>query len=81
MNIPPHGLSFLSVTARVATRSALFSLAVFVSSALAQSVEPIRLNWLDGQPPAIPQSVSWGVPWVKGQVQKSDSLVLKAAVG
>jgi len=73
--------SFLSVAARVATRSALLSLAVFVSSALAQSVAPVKLNWLDGQPPAVPQSVSWGVPWPKGQVQKNDSLVLKTADG
>ena len=71
----------LSVTTRIATQSVLMSLAVFVSSALAQPVKPVTLNWLDGQPPATPQSVSWGVPWAKGQVQKSDSLVLKAADG
>jgi hypothetical protein len=81
MNSNLNHPSLLSATARVATRSALLSLAVFVSSALAQSVEPVKLNWLDGHPPAIPQSVSWGVPWPKGQVQKSDSLVLKAADG
>jgi hypothetical protein len=81
MNTHTHCSSFLSVTARVATRSALLLLAVFVSSALAQSVEPVKLNWLDGHPPAIPQSVSWGVPWPKGQVQKNDSLVLKTADG
>ena len=57
-------------------------LAVFaVTVAAAQPVEPVRLNWLDGQPPATPQSVSWGVPWPKGRVQKSDSLVLKTAAG
>jgi hypothetical protein len=81
MNTPPYRLSLLSVTARVATRSALLSLAVFVCSAFAQGVEPVQLNWLDGHPPAMPQSVSWGVPWPKGQVQKSDSFVLKAADG
>jgi hypothetical protein len=81
MNTHTHCSSFLSVTARVATRSALLLLAVFVSSALAQPVEPVKLNWLDGHPPAIPQSVSWGVPWPKGQVQKNDSLVLKTADG
>ena len=70
--------SLPSVIARIATRSVLLSLAVFVSSAIAQSVEPVKLNWLDGQPPATPQSVSWGVPWPKGKVQKSDALVLMA---
>jgi len=60
---------------------ALMSLAVFVSSAIAQPVEPVKLDWLDGKPPAIQQSVSWGVPWPKGKVQKSDSLVLKTADG
>jgi hypothetical protein len=59
----------------------LLSLAVLVSSALAQPVAPVKLNWLDGHPPAIPQSVSWGVPWPKGQVQKGDSLVLQTADG
>jgi len=73
--------SLPSVIARIATRSVLLSLAVFVSSAIAQSVEPVKLNWLDGQPPATPQSVSWGVPWPKGKVQKSDALVLMAADG
>ena len=47
----------------------------------AGAADPVKLNWLDGQPPAAPQSVSWGVPWPKGKVQKSDSLVLKAADG
>jgi len=72
---------FHSVTTRILTRSVLLSLAVFVRSAFAQPIEPVRLDWLGGQPPATPQSVSWGVPWPKGKVQKSDSLVLKAADG
>jgi hypothetical protein len=59
----------------------LLSLAVLVRSALAQPVEPVKLNWLDGQAPATPQNVSWGVPWPRGKVHKSDSLVLKAADG
>ena len=81
MNSNLNHSSLLSATARVATRSALLSLAVLVSSALAQPVAPVKLNWLDGHPPAIPQSVSWGVPWPKGQVQKGDSLVLQTADG
>ena len=57
-----------------------FALAI-VATAAAQPVAPVRLDWLGGQPPASPQSVSWGVPWPKGKVQKSDSFVLKAADG
>jgi len=59
----------------------LLSLAVFAGPAFAQPVEPVKLDWLDGKPPAVRQSVSWGVPWPKGKVQKSDSFVLKAADG
>jgi len=81
MNAHTHCSSFLSVNARVATRGALLSLAVLVSSALAQSVASVKLNWLDGQPPATPQSVSWGVPWPKGQVQPKDQMTLKTADG
>ena len=81
MNTYTLGSSLPSLIARIATRSVLLSLAVFVGAALTQAVEPVQLNWLDGQPPATPQSVSWGVPWPKGKVQKSDSLVLKTADG
>jgi hypothetical protein len=57
------------------------SLAMVAGAAIAQPPEPVVLNWLDGKPPSVPQSVSWGVPWPKGRVQKSDSLVLKTADG
>ena len=79
----PHFLHFsLSRSAaRHTLRNSLLPLAVLVSSATAQPAEPVKLNWLDGQPPAIPQSVSWGVPWPKGRVQKDDTLELKAADG
>ncbi|MGD1029648.1 MAG: Tat pathway signal sequence domain protein, partial [Opitutaceae bacterium] len=59
----------------------MISLAVFAGAAAAQPPAPVVLNWLDGKPPAVPQSVSWGVPWPKGAVQKSDALVLKTADG
>ena len=48
---------------------------------LAQPVEPVKLDWLDGKPPGVRQSVSWGVPWPKGRLPKSASFVLKAADG
>ena len=76
--VPSHSLS---AATRFAVRGALVSAAVFAWSAIAQPVAPVQLNWLDSQPPATPQGVSWGVPWPKGKVQKSDSLVLKTADG
>ena len=69
-------------TARSAMRGVfLMSLKILVGAAIAQPAGPVVLNWLDGKPPAVPQSVSWGVPWPKGAVQKSDALVLKTADG
>lgn len=65
----------------VALLGTAMSLAAFVSIATAQPVDPVILNWLDGKAPATAQGVSWGVPWPKGRVQKSDALVLKAADG
>ena len=62
-------------------RYVLMSLAVFVSSAIAQPVEPVRLDWLDGKPPAIQQSVSWGVPWPQGAVKPNQPFSLVSADG
>ena len=81
MNTPFLKSSLQSATARLALPGVLLSLAVFAPPAFAQPVEPVKLDWLDGKPPAVQQSVSWGVPWPKGKVQKSDSFVLKAADG
>ena len=66
---------------RSTIRGAAAALTVLVGAAIAQAAKPVTLNWLDGGPPAVPQSVSWGVPWPKGAVQKSDTLVLRAADG
>jgi hypothetical protein len=60
---------------------AFLSLALFAGSAVAQSAGPVAINWLDGKPPAVPQSVSWGVPWPKGKVQKGDALVVTNPAG
>jgi YetA-like protein len=43
--------------------------------------QPVQLQWLGQATPATPEGVSWGVPWPKGAVQKSDSLTLRAADG
>ena len=40
----------------------------------------VTLTWLDAQPPAA-QGVSWGVPWPKGRLQKTDTLALTTADG
>jgi hypothetical protein len=81
MNTQSFKASLQSAAARIAMPGLFLSLAVFAGPAFAQPVQPVQLNWLDGKPPAAAQSVSWGVPWPKGKVQKSDSFVLKAADG
>jgi hypothetical protein len=64
------------------TRSCAFlSLALIARTTLAQPAPPVTLNWLDGKPPSVAQSVSWGVPWPRGKVQKGDSLVLTTSSG
>jgi len=65
----------------MALRGFLMSLAMLAGSAVAQPVSPVKLNWLDGQPPAVPQGVSWGVPWPKGKLQPTDKLALTTADG
>jgi len=41
----------------------------------------VPVKWLDPAPPALPQGVSWGVPWAKGTVQKGQAFSLKSADG
>jgi hypothetical protein len=48
---------------------------------VADAPAPVTLHWLDGAPPANSQGVSWGIPWPKGTVQKTDSFALTAADG
>ncbi len=78
MNATASGLPRAVSTARAFS---FICLALLASAAPAQTAGPVTLNWLDGKPPAVPQSVSWGVPWPKGRVQKGDSLVLTTATG
>jgi hypothetical protein len=59
-------------------------LALFLGSALslpALAATPVTLHWLDDTPPAAPDGVNWGVPWPKGAVQPTDTLVLTTANG
>ncbi|MEO6001896.1 MAG: Tat pathway signal sequence domain protein [Opitutus sp.] len=64
----------------VSTACFLVSSAAFAADRQASGTS-VSLNWLDGAPPASLQSVTWGVPWPKGKVSATDSLVLKAADG
>jgi hypothetical protein len=56
----------------------LFSYAILLRLSAAAEV-PVK--WLDPAPPAMPQGVSWGVPWTKGMVQKNQAFSLKTADG
>ncbi len=52
-------------------------------SRAAESAAPqsVQLQWLGNAAPATSEGVSWGVPWPRGVVQKSDSLALRTADG
>jgi hypothetical protein len=41
----------------------------------------VSLNWLDGSAPPVSQGVSFGAPWPKGALAKSDSLSLTTSDG
>jgi hypothetical protein len=60
-------------------------LVAFLSLAIvgfaAESPAPVALHWLGDAPPGGPAGVSWGVPWPKGVLKKSDALTLTTADG
>ena len=58
----------------------VFAFSVIVARS-ADKPTSVTLKWLDGAAPAAPESVSWGVPWPKGALQKTDSLALTTADG
>jgi hypothetical protein len=45
------------------------------------AVQDVSLSWLDRAPPAVEQGVSFGVPWPRGSVQKSEGFALTSAEG
>lgn len=47
----------------------------------ATAQQTVTVNWLGGASPAAPDGVNWGVPWPKGKLQKTESLVLRTADG
>ena len=65
---------------RCLAAAAAFSLNLAVAHA-ADAPATVTLKWLDGAAPAAPESVSWGVPWPKGALKKSDSVSLRTADG
>ena len=65
---------------RLSAAFAALSFAI-VTLPAAETPAAVTLKWLDGAPPAAPQSLSWGVPWPKGALKKTDSLALTTADG
>src|SRR5580704_1879499 len=53
----------------------------FVVLVIAVGAKGVDLRWLDGSAPATTRPVSWGVPWGKGDVQKSATFGLTDASG
>ena len=68
----PHKLSCL----------AAFALAALSSPAAPAMQEPsVPIGWLGGTPPDMPAGVSFGVPWARGTIQKSQTFALATADG
>lgn len=75
---------------RITRRDAVGVLAAAVpavanSGITSQASEPqdgrVPLDWLSGNAPQLETGVSWGVPWPRGTVQKSDKFLLTDANG
>jgi hypothetical protein len=45
------------------------------------ALQGVKLTWLDGAPPAVPQGVSWGVPWPRGTVKRDAAFGLVDSTG
>src|SRR5579862_194145 len=56
----------------------ILSVILISSVALADDV---RLNWLEGPPPAVGAGVSWGVPFKQGEVKKDQEFNLTTEPG
>jgi hypothetical protein len=51
------------------------------AAAAAEAPSQVPVKWLDDAPPAVGQGVTWGVPWARGAMPKSQTFTLKAADG
>ncbi|MFZ1806132.1 MAG: Tat pathway signal sequence domain protein, partial [Cyclobacteriaceae bacterium] len=54
----------------------LIILIILQNLIFAQDVDPIKLSWLGGNPPALSTGVSWGVPLPEGKIDPSSSYKL-----
>src|SRR5688572_8252672 len=50
-------------------------------AAAAAAGEPVPVKWLDNTPPPLAGGVSFGVPWPRGAIQKSQAFTLADASG
>jgi hypothetical protein len=69
-----------NVTALCLLVFVVFSFSLMVARS-ADAPTNVTLKWLDGAAPGASESVSWGVPWPKGALQKTDSITLNTANG
>ena len=62
---------------------AVLFVSVFLAAvnAATNRLDPVELRWLESSPPTIETGVSWGVPWPKGAVSKTESFSLTTRDG
>jgi hypothetical protein len=53
-------------------------IALFLATKLL-AADPVPLHFLDNAPPSASAGISWGVPWPRGAVQKTQTFSLKSA--
>src|SRR5579885_27933 len=57
------------------------SSAAWEQAATAQEASAVSLQFLGGAPPPSPAGISWGVPWARGTVSKTQAFSLVTAQG
>ncbi len=62
------------------TRALLIAAVIALASPIASAAD-VTLNWLDASAPLVPMGVSFGVPWQRGAVQKSQIFSLSTKDG
>src|SRR5271166_1664820 len=71
---------------RITRRSAIGILASTATATAVEQQQPqadgaVTIGWLDGAAPGIETGVSWGVPWARGTVGRSQTFALSANDG
>ncbi|MEJ2194667.1 MAG: DUF6250 domain-containing protein [Ignavibacteriaceae bacterium] len=59
----------------------LITLGIIQNAVFAQEISPIKLSWLEGNPPELSTGVSWGVPLPEGKINPSTWFLLKSVEG